>query len=470
MKGVGLAAGVIGVLASVAVLSGQGGRSYGPDRVWWDAGQGGNLPWEEDYDNATGRISILNTTGLIHTRDHPFFEPLGINGRACVTCHQPSNAMSVSTSIVQTRWSETEGKDPLFAAVDGSNCPDLPQGARSSHSLLLDRGLFRIALPWPPKDTGGAAMEPEFRIEVLRDPTGCNTSPVYGLASGNAAISVYRRPRVAANLRHVIAGPGGISLMADSREPSLRTQAISAAMIHEQAEAPPSAEQLRRIIDFETQIYVAQSADIRGGLLDERGIPGVLGPENLSGASSDLPSPVSFDVWRKPKQGEDLGVQREFRASVARGSDLFYGRQFRLRDSTLETCSSCHKAGSTRWMDVGTTNVGTTNIETTSSAAAQGASELPLFRITCRETASPHPVLGRVIYTQDPGRALISGKCADVGSIVIPQFRGLAARAPYFSNGSAKSLQDVVEFYDKRFGIRYTEREEQDLVNFLSVL
>jgi hypothetical protein len=439
MKKIGL------VLASVAVLSGQGGRSYGPDRVWWDAGQGGNLPWEEDYDNPTGQISILNTTGLVHTKDHPFFEPLGINRRACVTCHQPSNAMSLSTSSAQTRWTETQGKDPLFAAIDGANCPDLPQDAKSSHSLLLDRGLFRIALPLHPKD-----VRPEFRIEVVRDPTGCNLSPVYGVASANPAISVYRRPRVAANLKYVG------SFMADSREPSLRTQAISAAMIHEQAETQPNAEQLRQIVDFETQIYVAQSADIRGGLLDERGGPGVLGPNHLSSAVSGLPPPLALDIWRK-HGSEDLGVQREFRASVARGSELFYSRQFHLRGSALETCSSCHKAGITRWMDVGTTNV-------------DAAPELPLFRITCAQTAAPHPILGRVIYTQDPGRALISGKCADVGSIVLPQFRGLAARAPYFSNGSAMSLRDVVEFYNKRFGIGYSEREEQDLVNFLSAL
>jgi hypothetical protein len=190
---------------------------------------------------------------------------------------------------------------------------------------------------------------------------------------------------------------------------------------------------------------VAQSADIRGGLLDERGGPGVLGPNHLSSAASGLPPPLALDVWRKHGQ-EDLGVQLEFRASVARGSELFD-----------KSCSSCHKAGITRWMDIGTTNV-------------DAAPELPLFRITCAEMAPPHPVLGRVIYTQDPGRALISGKCADVGSIVVPQFRGLAARAPYFSNGSAMSLRDVVEFYNKRFGIGYNERDAQDLVNFLSAL
>ena len=32
-----------------------------------------------------------------------------------------------------------------------------------------------------------------------------------------------------------------------------------------------------------------------------------------------------------------------------------------------------------------------------------------------------------MIYTQDPGRALISGKCNDIGAIVMQQFRGLAA-------------------------------------------
>ena len=74
-----------------------------------------------------------------------------------------------------------------------------------------------------------------------------------------------------------------------------------------------------------------------------------------------------------------------------------------------------------------------------------------------------------MIYTQDPGRALISGKCDDVGAIVMQQFRGLAARAPYFSNGSAASLRELVDFYDRRFNIGYTEQEKTDLVNFLGV-
>jgi len=81
-----------------------------------------------------------------------------------------------------------------------------------------------------------------------------------------------------------------------------------------------------------------------------------------------------------------------------------------------------------------------------------------------------HPFLGRVIYTQDPGRALISGRCNDVGTIVMQQLRGLAARPPYFSNGSASTLRGVVDYYDRRYNIGYSEQEKDDLANFLGAL
>lgn len=441
------------MLGSVSGLLAQGGRSYGSSgKVWWDSGIGVLFPWEEDYDDPNGMISVLNANGAVRASGHAFFEPLGSNGRACITCHQPSNAMSVSVEAVRKQWVETKGKDPIFAAVDGSNCPDLPQQMESSHSLLLNRGLFRIALQWPPKN-----VTPEFGIEVVRDPTGCNTSAAYGLKSAHPAVSVFRRPRVTANLKYVIAGPEGLTFMADGREPSLEAQAISAAMTHEQA-PKPTQEQLHQIVEFESQVYVAQSADLRGGMLNEKDAPAALGAENLrDGTSAPLAKNVSFDVWRRPNEPGDL--QWMFRASVARGSDVFFRRRFRVGEAS-STCATCHGAGTTRWMDIGTAN----RVET------EAAPELPLFRITCDGSAAPHPSPGRVIYTQDPGRALISGKCADVGSIAMQQFRGLAARAPYFSNGSAGTIREIVDFYDRRYGIGLSKEEAQDLTNFLSVL
>jgi cytochrome c peroxidase len=169
---------------------------------------------------------------------------------------------------------------------------------------------------------------------------------------------------------------------------------------------------------------------------------------------------ASFDPWRDLSAPGLAIRQRAFRESVLRGVDLFASRKFRGADGKQVTCSTCHRPGINRSVDIGTTNLPT----------AKESPDLPLFRITCDASAQPHPQLGRTFLTQDPGRGLITGKCADVGSIVMQQFRGLTARAPYFANGSAKDLAELVDFYNRRFRIGLTDEEKQDLVNFLSIL
>jgi cytochrome c peroxidase len=165
---------------------------------------------------------------------------------------------------------------------------------------------------------------------------------------------------------------------------------------------------------------------------------------------------------------------------------VFFFRTFWIRDAMhinsvglgnpiKRTCSTCHGMHMTGmdaangWMDLGTTNLPWATEEPV-SPWSDGPSDMPLFKLTCSSDLPPHPFLGREIYTQDPGRALISGRCDDIGAIVIQQFRGLSARAPYFSNGSALNLRELVDFYDRRFNIRFNEQEKIDLVNFLSVL
>lgn len=499
-----LAAGAAASLALVAFAFSAPAQEGYVDDGWWSPGQGGTLPAEAQFKNGEGAIGFLNAAGAVDTRDHPFFKAMGTNGRACVSCHQPSDAMSLSTETIQRRWEQTGGKDPLFAAIDGANCPALPQADRASHSLLLDRGLFRVAASWPPKARDGKPIRPEFNIEVVRDPTGCNTSPVYGLNSAQPTISVYRRPRVAGNLRYVTLAAGrfnaknlamtmpvdpetgrpvGLNFMADAREITLKTQAASAVLTHEEGANPLTAAELQKIVDFESQIYVAQKMHKQGGELHYAGGPPALGPEAMRdgrpGQLGDvLDNPVfkSFDAWRKAAPGE-TAEQRTFRASVARGADVFFLRPFFIRDTqhintvglgnpAKRTCATCHNGQLTGqdltagWVDLGTTN----------RPWANDSPELPLFKITCNAAAPPHTFLGRVIYTQDPGRALVTGRCLDVGSIVMQQFRGLSARKPYFSNGSAKSLRELVDFYDRRFTIGFSEQERTDLANFLSVL
>jgi hypothetical protein len=242
---------------------------------------------------------------------------------------------------------------------------------------------------------------------------------------------------------------------------------------------PLTAEQLTSIEQFELQLYGAQSFSASGGALHEAGGPPGLGPEAmqkgrdgvLGNNTTQYVIPME-DKWADLPAGAtpEEQARNAHRESVQRGHDVFFFRTFWIRDAMhinsvglgnpiKRTCATCHGMHMTGmdtangWMDLGTTNHPFA-LEPAESPWAKDLPPLPLFKVTCRDDLPPHPFLGRVIYTQDPGRALISGKCEDVGAIVIQQFRGLAARAPYFSNGSAISLRELVDFYDRRFNIK----------------
>ena len=484
---------------------------------WWAPGDGRPLPAEAAYANPSGTLGVLSTSGALDTRGHPFFEPLGRNGRGCVTCHQPADGMALSVATVRERWDATGGADPLFAAVDGRNCPHLPEGDPAAHSLLLARGLVRVASPWPPRDASGAPLPVEFSLEVVRDPTGCNTHPEHGLDSARPTVSVYRRPRPVANTKYLTHSnfgvgpfiaksglpavrdpdtglPTSMNMMADARATTLKAQAQDAARTHLQLPGGLAPTDLERLVAFEQQIYAAQAFDAVAGELATAG-PG-FGPANLAAAPAGVlgnnTTRFVFPIdtaWpdRAPESGAAAaGASREARKSIARGHDVFMFRTFFIRDSmhlnsvglgnpVKRTCSTCHGMHMTGmdvangWMDIGTTNLPWAR-EAPLNPWTKDAPQLPLFKVTCNADISPHPFLGRVIYTQDPGRALISGKCNDVGAIVMQQFRGLAARAPYFSNGSAATLRELVDFYDRRYSIGYSEQEKHDLVAFLGAL
>lgn len=486
-------------LAGATVLSARVGADA-PDR-WWPPGEGRVFPETLDYTNDHGTIRTLVVGGPFETKGHPFFEPIGSNGRACVTCHQPADGMSLSARTAQERWDATGGKDPLFAAIDGSNCPTLPQADPASHSLLLERGLLRIERPWPVRSFNGKPVKPDFTIEVVRDPNGCNSGSARGPAAGN--ISVYRRPRPVANLKYLLAvgfpfdpkqgyalpldpddgQPQSGNLMADNRAGNLRIQMEDAAASHLQLMGPLSPAQISQIKDFELRIYAAQQIAAKGGALDTMGAQG--GPVKLRdsepGALGSIGTPVwsEFAAWDKLSPADAATLtpdQLAFRQSVARGARVFRDKTFLIFDSAginsrmgfgnpvRNSCVFCHNM-TQMGNDVAP---GQVDLGTTTLPFADPWDDLPLFRVTC--TGQPHPHYGRVIMTYDPGFALTSGKCADVGKITLQSMRGLAARAPYFSNGLARDLRGVVDYYERRYKIGYTEQEKQDLVNLMSAL
>jgi hypothetical protein len=87
---------------------------------------------------------------------------LSLAGRSCGSCHLASDGMGLSVISAQLKFISTRGNDPLFAAVDGANCPNTASQDPSTHSLLLKSGLIRVFLPVP--------ATAQFQIQACRDP------------------------------------------------------------------------------------------------------------------------------------------------------------------------------------------------------------------------------------------------------------------------------------------------------------
>jgi len=165
-------------------------------------------------------------------------------------------------------------------------------------------------------------------------------------------------------------------------------------------------------------------------------------------------------------------VGSPYRQSVARGEDLFNNLPISitgvggLNDALnqpviMGTCTTCHDTPNAGNHSVSAPlAIGTTAFPPISALDTAG---LPVYTIRCNTT-------GALVQVTDAGRAMISGKCADIGKLKGPVLRGLAARAPYFHNGSAATLSDAVDFYDQRFNLNLTPQQKADLVAFLQTL
>ena len=445
-----------------------------------------------------GAIATFRPGGPTITAKSPFFQNLGTNGRTCFTCHQPEDGWTISARHVRSRF-ERDPTDPLFQLVDGATCPSddvsTPAARRKAYRLLLEKGLIRIGLPMPAKGL-------QFEILAVDDPYDCSTNPLTGLTSPRTGtVSVYRRPLPATNLGFSTA------VMWDGREPDLLSQALDATLGHAQASRPPSLAQQRQIVAFEgcaqantptacvgiqpgSGLFTAQLFDDKAGYLDDRAKGG---PFDLSRQLADFYTgindpfgmnptgaaftPEIFDLyssWAKSFGGRPGDAAR---SAIARGEQIFNSVTFAItgvrglndalkRPSITGTCGTCHDtptAGNHSVkapLDIGVTDAGT------NSPPGLDIAGLPVFTIWCKAG----PLAGQIFEVTDPGRALITGQCGDIGKLKGPTLRGLAARAPYFHNGSAATLRDAVEFYDRRFSIGLTDRQKAELAAFLAAL
>jgi cytochrome c peroxidase len=469
-------------------------------------------------------VYALTRDGAVD-RQNPFFRSLGTTGTTCEHCHFAEDAFGVSADHLRRLFDESKGTHPVFhphAANDPVAAAKLGDDAtveqrRAAYGLFVDRGLATVMIELRlPTD---AAQPAELTLVGVDDPSlpdlGKVDVPGVGKVGDPAAylkytggkLWVHRRPLPTANLAFVTATswdgrttPSPNPLLASVRGGLVKIARDTIA----ERESPPEGrytpaeinDLAEKMTDLELVLFAAPTVDAKAGPLDAFGARG--GPVKMArqpyffginDVLGDNPAeaPFSavvftlFDAWRTAP-GDDRTAARE---AVLRGQAVFNEKPLQiagvggLNDGIITlsdgvatqkalapltgTCGTCHDAP----------NVGNhstrlpINIGVSDRAPIRLGREhvagLPLF--TLRNNAT-----GEIVQTTDPGRAIRTGKWGHVGEFKGPILRGIAARPPYFHNGMARSLTEVVDFYDARFKAHLTDRERADLVAFLSVL
>ena len=100
-----------------------------------------------------GMVRMFSASGPID-RNNPFFQSLGTNGRACVTCHQPADGWTITPAHVQARFDATRRHSTRSSAPTTAPTRRAPTSRRSTarraaYSMLLAKGLIRVGIGIP---------------------------------------------------------------------------------------------------------------------------------------------------------------------------------------------------------------------------------------------------------------------------------------------------------------------------------
>ena len=454
--------------------------------------------------NSFGVLESTSTSRFNTGTTNGFFAQLGTNGRTCATCHVEANAWALTPRHARLLPHD----DPLFAPVDGADCPPTSshQGPnRANSSMMLEYAVLRVQLAIP--------ATANFSLASTTNPKGCAIPP------GSAAISgdlfLFRRPLPSTNLMLLS------SVMWDGRETlekitthaaeegtagllfDLGDQANGATTGHAQGSPIAGTQAQQDIVTFEAGLSTAQVVlvpEIGFALLDVRAHGGAdylkntVTPAFSIGVNDPLNPPFTNTVFTLYSAWEPTSAEYRHllpvQQAIGRGEAIFNKTRFVIHDvpginsvpsdplynpsdplagqDVVAGCGLCHNSpnvgnhSTSLPINIGVTMAHPTNNDGSANGTLDLAS-LPVYTLINSGT-------GATVRVTDPGRAMISGNWMDIGKTKGPILRGLAARAPYFHNGSASDLATVVTFYNQRFNIGLTPQQQADLVTFLEAL
>ena len=379
--------------------------------------------------NASGSSATFSTRGFVDLSGE-YFQAQGANGRSCSTCHVPQNAWSITPETIRALFFQTGGTHPIFNPLDADN-PDRDlssvQARWAGYSMMLTRGVFRRG--------GAPRADREWDVIAVDDP--------HGFANVSRIVQ-WRRAMPTINFHlgsATVAWDGGNTVGTDQLA-GLTNQATRNVTGAQQGQ-PATPEVITDILNFETSLSTAQMFSFRAGLLSAGGARG--GPEELSGMTKTQGRFDLFDAWMNSPIAE--------RAQIARGQELFNN----VNPGNGRSCNGCHNSANNG------TNFKDALFDTGTASAEARTPDLPLY--TIRNRAS-----GEERQLTDTGSGNVTGLWSDLGKFKTPTLRALSARAPYFHNGIAGTLDDVVRHYERHLNFTFTDQEREDLIAFLRAL
>ena len=237
-------------------------------------------------------------------------------------------------------------------------------------------------------------------------------------------------------------------LMLDGRDPDLPTQALHAIQAHFQATKPPTRADLLGISQFERTESFFSSLRL------------------LAYARGGPPPTLPQGTTASERRGRLFFVDAPFVPGRKAGACALChsGPMLNQTDSSFVTATFGLVPAGTRFQSVGVSELN------------EAGNPVHQFNWSNPDGTQT------VVWSPDPGRALITGRidqpgpASDLNSFKIPSLWGVKNTAPYFHDNSAKTLADVAAHYARFFLTLpppvtiLTPQDEADIVAYLKLL
>ena len=372
---------------------------------------------------------------------------LGANGRACSDCHMDAENFQLTPAAAQARlakMTQSGVDDPLFRAIDANDFRVNGAAARD-FTNLTQLGLVRVTFPLPANvkllDCGATVPCPASAL-----PTSETVADVWRSTPSVFDVNITGPDGVAPASPRGPNASGGYQL--DARIDTLQNQALAALRAHAGITVDPPASFLDDLAAFQKTQFSSPSVKALSDAM-AAGTNPLPDPDPVLNALETAGKTVfnrSCAQCHGNQGGHPSGSTPTLEGTpgtptaITRYHNIFSACP-RPVDNVTPPRFSFAECSPSQMKNVRTYQV--TNSGTPPSGIACGG-------------AAPQPPCVTRVTSSDPGRLLLTGYPlaggqGDIQAMDTPSLRGISRTAPYFTNNSALTLEEMLEHYKQFF-------------------